>query len=293
MQVSDRRVSILAPFTIRNGHLFREYIPLDDNTNKAIWWNGRIALSYTGLASIAGMRTDVWITKTLAKFPTFQEGIEGLQNEATSYFQKYEPYHPQQGFLAFVGMGWSDKSSELQGLPFLFLISNFHDALAKPLEFRQSKFIASFGTISDSQDVLLYVTGQPLFKHEYYGLTRYIRIALKKHASPQLILQLLAGTIRDVANHNSAVGKNLMMISLPKNKESPTIKLPNGQIGRIDLSGLPSKESPSFYYLSELDKPIEYGPNVASYGNYIKDFKYETVDGVETFSVIPGSLDLQ
>jgi hypothetical protein len=153
------------------------------------------------------------------------------------------------------------------------------------------KFSVATATMSEERDILLYVTGQPLFRHEYYSLTSRIHKALRRHTGPDHMLRLLATAVREVADRNVAVGKNLMMISLPK-REPSTIKLPNGETGIFYPSALPSKESASFYYLSEKGESIEYGPNVANYRVYLTDFKHEVVDGEERTSVVPGFLDL-
>jgi hypothetical protein len=115
---------------------------------------------------------------------------------------------------------------------------------------------------------------------------------MKKRLSPVVITQLLSRTICQVADRNKTVGKNLMVISLPKKK--PTlIKLPNGQNAIFTPYGQPSQENTSFYYLSEKKERIEYGPNTVSYGVFTTDFKHEFVEGEERFSVIPGFTNLK
>src|SRR5216110_2594679 len=79
VQVSDRRVT-----NMLTGHC------LDDDSNKAVVWCGRVAFAYTGLSEVGGVRTDQWIARTLsdAAAETLPDVFDALRDGATTAFRR-------------------------------------------------------------------------------------------------------------------------------------------------------------------------------------------------------------
>lgn len=110
IQASDRRLTL-------NGILY------DDEANKAVCVfckDAHFAIVYTGLAMIAGKRTDLWIVDYLTSINASKMNVlsisESLEKKATSSFKSMPRKYRRTSFV-FVGYKL--------GMPFTALISNF------------------------------------------------------------------------------------------------------------------------------------------------------------------------
>ena len=123
IQVSDRRLML------PNGATF------DDHSNKAIFVNGHIVFSYTGLAFIDGQtRNDDWFLNALSEVYKEHPNVsltttsEYIAERATDSIRTVT-VSLELKRLAFVGVGWAKLSSESDGqwIPIYIIISNAHN----------------------------------------------------------------------------------------------------------------------------------------------------------------------
>src|SRR5687768_9667498 len=117
-QVSDRRLTWLggsAPGSVK-----------DDESNKAVLIDGRMAFGYTGLAEVQGLRTDYWLAKLFGNVPTADLAAvaERIRSQATEAFSNMKVSNPRWLRHAFVGIGWGTYRSETELVPILVTISN-------------------------------------------------------------------------------------------------------------------------------------------------------------------------
>jgi hypothetical protein len=99
-QVSDRRLTSFDP---PRGLI-------DDESNKALFVNGRVVFGYTGISRINGEKTDLWLTRIAAAAHTTDMAAVArrIRDEATSAFKRmtFASRHKRH---AFQGAGWFSK----------------------------------------------------------------------------------------------------------------------------------------------------------------------------------------
>lgn len=198
VQVSDRRL------TRQTGAV------VTDDAIKAVAYCNFMAIAYTGLARIGGERTDLWITRQLQAIENpspgqvagkLREAAEGALEELPSPF----PH-------AFVGIGWLSEAAEAGGdlHPFIAKVSNFHDEDGAALTDARREFSARISYTTRRDRFALDVTGQSLASEEVNSLARTIRRALKRGGGQRAVMRLLARAIRDAADRNQRVGRDLL-----------------------------------------------------------------------------------
>ncbi len=128
VQVSDRRVSLLH----RDGSVtFR-----DDVTNKAVLYENRATLAFTGFAELEGETTDMWIAHRLASESNLNDGLERLSADLTTLFrQKHYRGNPH----SIVVAGWKRNGPD-EPIGFSGLVSNHFRLGGKWLSSPNSSF---------------------------------------------------------------------------------------------------------------------------------------------------------
>lgn len=117
-QISDRRLTWLGG---RDAGAVK-----DDESNKAVLIDGRMAFGYTGIAEVEGARTGYWLAKLFGNVPTrdLAAVAEHLRTEATSAFARTRVSNAQWLRHAFVGVGWGSYRGEKSLEPLLVAITN-------------------------------------------------------------------------------------------------------------------------------------------------------------------------
>ena len=111
--VSDRRLTSSRP----------PHAVVDDDCNKAVFLDGRIAFGYTGLAEIAGTRTDDWLATALADGPTNDLSLTAArvaQRASADFASMHLPLEWKRH--AFLGAGWFRLKGETTLAPGLLQI---------------------------------------------------------------------------------------------------------------------------------------------------------------------------
>jgi hypothetical protein len=179
VQASDRRISWNDPS--------RE--PYDQG--KAIFYCGRIAVAYTGVANIEG-DTARWLAHVLAKATDIEAGLDSIGAASGAYFARERLNIPH--FV--VATGWAKSQGQPPaGMPFIAASSNTYGNSLH--EFR-----TRVNFVRPGVPFLGYDFGQPLKREERGNLYAAVRSALKFKTAPESIAQAFAAQIRLVASGN-------------------------------------------------------------------------------------------
>jgi hypothetical protein len=204
VQVSDRRLT-------RDGQL------VDDNTTKAIYYCGRVAIGYTGVAKIQGVDTAERLARELAPHEQLEPALAAV---AASLGPTLAAQHePEKQWLAIVASGWATwKGTNLR--PFVSTVSNFLDDQGQWLEKARPQFVHRLDWLDPGNPYLLSIAGQQLGDDEIQELDRHIRRALKAQNVPVGIVEALGEQIRAISDDGSKrgkrVGKGLIVQALSK-----------------------------------------------------------------------------
>lgn len=267
IQVSDRRL------TLQDGSVY------DDDSNKAILVNGRIAFGYTGLAFLDNgrIRTDDWFLDALidshkanpkaSPMDTFKFVAE-LATQALSNIDT----KPEFKRLAFIGIGWLRSKVRNGFVPIYLTISNCHDSKGRWISRAQPEFSVLIDSPPDNLPVTLKADGQPLGNNELRNrVYRLLNTCVKGELSPRTMSRILVAAIRHVASSNPLVGKNLIVSSIPKESV---------RLSTFSLTGRePLKHCQTFTYVPEnTSMRVEYGPHVFYHGNAIKGYECSNIN---------------
>jgi hypothetical protein len=121
VQVADRRL------TYADGRV------ADDNSIKSVFFSNQLVFSFTGLAALNGIKTDIWLVNELSSLPTssIEAAAEHIAIRATELFLKLRIPRSLKR-LAFVATGFSDFPGA-PPFPVFIQISNFHDPIGAEL----------------------------------------------------------------------------------------------------------------------------------------------------------------
>jgi hypothetical protein len=93
----------------------------DDDTNKAVFYCGRVAVAYTGLALMEGKPTAEWIGYCMKDSEQTESAMNRVAQRADHYFQQPGGCDKR---LAVVATGWATLRGQLLR-PFICVASNF------------------------------------------------------------------------------------------------------------------------------------------------------------------------
>ena len=265
-QVSDRRLTRLGtPTTI-----------VDDEANKAVVVNGRVAFGYTGLAEIAGQKTDVWLTKAIAVGPVDQMATiaERVRATATRDFRNL-PCQPWVKRQAFQGAGWFGINGGLS--PGVILIEN---ALENGRWLREARDdfrvvpvfprLSVGGSIPGTQAFNVYAVGLDPSDDEKSAVVNLLASAIgHRNSTPSTVLEALIRSMRWLSSRHPEIGPGLMAMCIPKEAAIETQR--TGQM--VMLMGRPMESISTFLYVSANDSIVHYGPHFVGGGGTAMNFR--------------------
>ena len=254
VQVSDRRLTWLTGPDA--GQV------ADDNRNKALVVCNRIIIAYTGLAEIANHKTDEWLLDIVSTVEPYnpQRICETLAERAAEALHKVRIPSPKKRH-AFLVSGWAKFNSEDAPLtPFVTAISN---ALNNQWHWvPEANDIFQVRTVPlANRPFLLAAVGQPMGSTTQKRLVRQVRNYVDRERGPEAYIRILATAIRETNVSNSAVGRNLMAVSLPRTAltQSGGLSVPLGAL-------LQSSEALALYLPESGEEAIRYAPNYTCEG---------------------------
>ena len=270
-QVSDRRLTSFTP----------PHTPIDDESNKAVFVNGRVVFAYTGISQVEGQRTDIWLAHAIASRPShdMNEIANHVKNKATAAFQhmKFASHYKRH---AFQGAGWFSNPSGTSLRPGILTIHNALDPASRDwLTSAKHEFdlLSEFYTLKRNQFILSGVGLRPT-PAERGGVHQLLRKCVHRGAGRSTaIIHALALSMRWLSRRyepNSPIGRSLMAVCLPK--VSAELYVKTGKF--MAYASAPEKDSVTFLDLPEFRRPVSYGPNTVIGGAVITNFECRPIE---------------
>lgn len=270
-QVADRR---LTEFGNPNN-------AIDDETNKIVVVDGRLAFGYTGRSKIHADRTDDWLASTAAavmgKYPDMANVTEHIRAEATKAFRAIAS--PSRfKFHAFQAVGWLKLNGEDFVSPAVITIHNGLDEttgrwLKVPLEeFRRH---LDFPEVR-RRHCRLSVVGASIHPGEWNAVCRFMRtLARRPYLQGATVLRALLISMDYLTRSHRTIGGGMMTIRIPKTSVERLMS--TGDF--MALVGAPNSTVSTFQCFSSAGVPQNIGPVfVGSGGTIVKNSK---VTGLE------------
>ena len=260
LQASDRRL-VFPP----KGAL------AEDQRNKALFFCGHTAWSYTGLARIGrnAIPTDDWMSDVMVKASSLQDAVGRLKTEGAielrrmmwpSHFTAHDRDVIRR--LAFVGVGFADQRMEgssvidVPSFPFLTVVSNFFDDRRGWLPVAEREFRQSGCTLGERMPFMLFQAPSQMSRNQLVKLDRMVRRCVKAQASPYAFARLLCRAIRDVHDAgNASVGRNVMCTIVTE--QGLADSNPSHRGGSWPLN--PGAKEPDYFRHATGDDPFEVG----------------------------------
>ena len=262
-QISDRRlIQLQEPYSV-----------VDDESNKAVLLDGRIAFGYTGLASLGGVRTDEWLMKVLLEGSNEDFGltIDRIKSRANSEFHKLN-IPKQFKRHAFQAVGWFRMKTKGVYKPGIVTIHNALDhntgnwlPEARP-EFSVDARIRGK---KDPKLIIRSVGVNPTNK-ENEVIFRNMR-KISKHSSTNIgtVENAFISSLRWLSSRHKEIGPGLISICLPKNAVEQIDK--TGDV--LILAGSPLENKPTFNYISATNVKEIFGPIAVLGGSSFTNFR--------------------
>lgn len=259
-QASDRRLTFL------DGRL------ADEDQNKIVFFEGRLALAFTGLAKIRSQTSDRWLASTLQRSSSdsLSDALETVRSEATKTFCAFGTTLRQQR-LAFVGVGWTRLSNHEQLLPLQCWVSNCHNEQGQPVTTTNGTFQAGHRVWTGTDVLELSEYGCDLKPHTRSRVIRTLRAIMKRREQkPEAVKRVLVDAIRTTAKRCPLVGSSVLTMSLPRKAVRDNASL---------LWAGPTSDGLSFDCAPESQSAlVPYSPIVVSAGNAIlEDFTMQKI----------------
>ena len=263
-QVSDRRVTTLSgpnPGAV-----------IDDESNKAVVIDGRVAFSYTGLAEIEGNRTDDWLATRFGHVQTNDLGAvaERIRSSASNAFKRIRVADRRWLRHAFVGVGWARPRDVPGPIPVLLTISNALDPAGEWESQPRTEFSFVVNRWWETKGGFSIATaGQTLSAAEKKVMWRHMRRAIKRGQGRRAILHAMILACRWAATRYTGVGPSLMAMCIPK--AGAVSIMETGQVMML-LSNDPEGDIPTFYYAPPDSPTTFYGPHFVTGGAVMTNF---------------------
>jgi hypothetical protein len=228
IQVADRRLAL------SDGRI------LDDDANKMTLFDGRVAFSYTGLAGLEGLRTDLWLANVLQRpdCTSLDKALDVLRTAATDAVRRLT-LPASLTRIAFVGIGWSIRAPDNQTIPLVCHVSNFHDENGTVLSHALADFRLGVYFPRLNEPFVVTAFGQPPPTNVALKCRWLLRHHVKRQSSPRKLLDILVATVRDAAKMNKAVGKGLLSAVIPRvsvSRRLPFVLTEDGSTGNEVVS---------------------------------------------------------
>ena len=216
----------------------------DDDTNKAVFYCGRCAIAYTGLANIEGQDTSKWIAHQLLNEDGVESALEKIGAVLEGIFGASPAYHQRLAILAF---GWATHHGQPPIRPYCCVLSNFFDPARGWLDTPRPRFSIHIDFLRKPLKSMVVIAGQPLHPLDVIWLTRSTRRCAEHATGPLPYARLLGSTIRGVSASGDArsarVGRALIIQALSLSA------IESGAGG--DLLTPLAKEANSFLYMAD------------------------------------------
>jgi len=291
VQASDRKV------TAFDGSWF------ENQRNKVVFFCGHSAFAYTGLASLAGLLTEEWLTLELGAAKALTDGIPHIAGQAKVALRRI-PFRTSMPTkernkirrLAFVNVAFmldaqAKKVAPQHLRPAITVVSNFFRPPNVWLTEAEQDFMTWHRYLADSESFVLFSSGQSLRPDENKDLNEQLHRAIERAATGYPVARLLARQIKIVSDRNDRVGPNVMCAVIPREAvirdvgQPPTsslVPLDTEAAEEADFFHYPPNDPPrkTYIYLpASLSDREFFGPNYVCEGVLIKDIMLEMGPG--------------
>jgi hypothetical protein len=269
LQASDRKV-----VSIHRGKIVEE----DDQRNKAVLFRDRWAFGFTGLAELGpNQRTDLWLADALSRadqsLPPGDHDprilFRAVARRATDEFRRREILRLPSELRrhAFVGVCWGRFPDAAQPLPYVVLISNFHDRRVGELKHATDAF-DFFISRADPGVSTIYWTGELLDRSEVRAISAIKRIHPRAPGFAAAAIRLMVQQVRSVASRRRTVGRGVLTLDIPGKV------IESRRSERFILHSSPNPEQVTFLYFppGSEDATI-HGPTYVGEGTVMSNFR--------------------
>lgn len=277
VSVADRRLSFL------DGRV------ADDDANKVVMFCNSMVFTYTGLAHLEGVKTDVWLADALAALPdrSLAAAYDHIALRATQAMSLTEVLTGVRHAHTFAGAGFEPAPAGTELLPTLVRISNVHDGSGTRLESPSDAFTVT-RVLQEGRTGVIQPNGWPLEADETESLRARCHEATQSGPYRDVdLINVIAAAVRGVSARlgNQWVGKSLLAAWLPRQSASraDVFLLGPGGVGMAAVVAREGHETahprePSwFFYAMPEDSadPVCYGPHLVIPGMKVMNFRAE------------------
>lgn len=204
VQASDRRLTNASTGEV-----------VDDDANKAVVFNGHLAVGYTGLSRIRGCATDLWITEVLQDCRDPKTALTALCRDAKRDLAAVPARWRRQ---AFVLVGWTRVNDLVDLQPCAFVVSNFFvptpEARWLPSPMDDFTVATRLPSLGGETPMVIAVPRAP--RPPMVRVGRAVKEAVARGVGPTALGRLLEEGIRQVAATVQGVGRDVMVCSIPR-----------------------------------------------------------------------------
>lgn len=269
IQIGDRRM------TLRNDSAPDEY---HDHVNKQVVFRNQMVFGCTGLGWILNMPTDVWLARYLSdhSFAPLTDALNGICALLNNAFE-HVTFDAEKKRLVIVGVGFDRPSPESDWTPCTYIISNAHTPQGFLGATAANEFVLRTGFRKPrTQDhVFMGAELDPEVRKKADRQLKETALLDDRSNYSQRLITVGSQAIREVAKRNKSVGRDLLMVGIPKE----AVGLDWTVIGDPDWGIVcgpdPDREYPleprieTAYLRFGDDSRREYIPNFAGYGRAI------------------------
>ena len=257
-QAADRRL------TLPDGSLY------DDDTNKAVFFCGRVAVAFTGLAHMEGKPTAEWIGFCVKDASQAEVAMNQVAERAEQHLRQISVRDKR---LAVVATGWATLRGAPPFRPFVCVASNFMTDSWEWDSSARDQMVVRTNFLHENASHWVLIAGQNLTRQEAIRLNRLVRRVVE-HGAPPIPLARLAGeTIQAVArggDHRATRVGRAMIIHLLSRKALHE--------GRRDILTPLTPDSHSFIYVSREGRTDRFqGAVIACRGTVLTGFEGGTI----------------
>ena len=254
VQAADRRL------TNSNGTLY------DDDTNKAVFYCGRVAVAYAGPAQIEGKPTAEWLALQMKDASKIESAMNQVAQRADYHFKRRKGGHRK---FIVVATGWATLRGAQPPLPYVSVASNFMtDSWEWEVSASERMVVRSKFLPKDSP-FFVFAAEQSLTAQEEARLSNFVNRVIRSKEPAIPLARLLSDVVQSMAKGSDPrakmVGKGMIIQLLSK-------KAIMGGYPMI-LCGL-TPDANSFQYVSSdgRTEPMQ-GPVIACDGQIVTGFE--------------------
>ena len=209
IQVSDRKLTRLLP----NGTV--EDVDLE--SNKAVVVCNTTVFGYTGLAELEGENTGTWVANVIseAKCVGALDSCQAIASKAAAALTAISCSNEAKR-QAFVAVGWQTDRRWTATTPLVAFASNALGARGGWLPIAEREFTVRVHVLRRPRRFVFHDAGCRLSSALRADIEKTLRVAIKRKAGAGAVATLLASAIRSVAKTDPQVGRNLMVVCIPK-----------------------------------------------------------------------------